>query len=157
MIRRLTSWIAAAGFLVVTVCACSTRQTRSSRTEEKTIAPITSQNNAPGRELATSQGHYVIIYSTQPAPIPLNQPFTMHVQVLDSSRAPVGNDVELQVDGRMPHHRHGMNTQPQVTRQSQGVFRVEGMLFHMPGRWELYFDISSGGRTERAQDVVMLE
>jgi hypothetical protein len=25
------------------------------------------------------------------------------------------------------------------------------MLFHMPGHWELYFDISRGGTSERAQ------
>ena len=114
MIRRLTSWIVAAAVLGVAACASSRRPTVSGPTEEGAIAPITNQSSAPSKELATSQGNYVIIYSTQPAPIPLNQPFTVRVHVLDGSHAPVGSDVDLQVDGRMPHHRHGMNTQPQV-------------------------------------------
>ena len=36
-------------------------------------------------------------------------------------------------------------------------FRAEGMLFHMPGHWEMYFDITQGGRSERAQVDVDLK
>ena len=31
------------------------------------------------------------------------------------------------------------------------------MLLHMPGRWELYFDVGEGALTERAQIEVELE
>jgi hypothetical protein len=31
------------------------------------------------------------------------------------------------------------------------------MLFHMPGYWELYFDLSREGIMERAQGAVTLE
>ena len=31
------------------------------------------------------------------------------------------------------------------------------MLFHMAGRWEIYFDITRGGITSRAQDEITLE
>ena len=39
----------------------------------------------------------------------------------------------------------------------EGQFRAEGMLFHMEGRWELYFDITDGPMTERGQAEVFLE
>lgn len=51
----------------------------------------------------------------------------------------------------MPHHGHGMAVEP-VTRRIDsmpGVFEVTGMMFHMPGEWELYIDIIDGPYTER--------
>jgi hypothetical protein len=57
----------------------------------------------------------------------------------------------------MPHHGHGMNVAPTVKRTRPGEFRVDGMLFHMPGYWELYFDLVQGGTLERAQGTVTLE
>jgi hypothetical protein len=49
----------------------------------------------------------------------------------------------------MPEHRHGMNYRPTVTAVAPGRYRVEGLLFHMPGRWDLLFDVDSGAGTER--------
>src|SRR5437762_9673230 len=46
----------------------------------------------------------------------------------------------LQVDAQMPEHRHGMNYRPEVKRLASFPnarhWRVEGLMFHMPGRWE---------------------
>ena len=50
-----------------------------------------------------------------------------------------------------------MNRVPRMIDQGGGGFRAEGMLFHMEGRWELYFDVSDGPLTERAQVEVFLE
>ncbi|HVR85091.1 MAG TPA: hypothetical protein VMU54_12315 [Planctomycetota bacterium] len=61
------------------------------------------------------------------------------------------------MDARMPAHFHGMNRVPKVTQQADGIFVAEGLLFHMPGHWELYFDITQGGKTERAQVDVELK
>jgi hypothetical protein len=49
-----------------------------------------------------------------------------------------------------------MNRVPEVTRAGDG-FLVGGMLFHMPGRWELYLDVTEGALTERAQLEVLLD
>ena len=43
------------------------------------------------------------------------------------------------------------------SRLPDGSYKAEGMLFHMPGHWELYFDVSQGGRTERAQVDIQLK
>ena len=46
---------------------------------------------------------------------------------------------QLQVDARMPEHRHGMNYRPSVKRLAPGRWRAEGLLFHMTGKWEFVF------------------
>ena len=154
-----TTWILALAIAVSTSAGCSCcRQSTGDSPAATQPAAGAKEAIASERELATSQNSYVVVYATQPASIPLNEMFTVTVRVLDkATRTPVAKDIELQVDARMPHHRHGMNTQPQITRQSLGMYHVDGMQFHMPGRWELYFDVSADGRTERAQDVVILE
>jgi cytochrome c peroxidase len=45
----------------------------------------------------------------------------------------------LKVDATMPAHRHGMNYAPTVKKLGPGRWQAEGMLLHMPGRWELVF------------------
>ena len=55
----------------------------------------------------------------------------------------------LTVAATMPEHRHGMNYRPSVTAAGAGMYRADGLLLHMPGRWELMFGVRTGGWTER--------
>jgi len=91
------------------------------------------------------------------APLPpLRDPFGMDVRVEPAKGgAPFAGT--LLADAAMPHHGHGMNVAPTVKRTKPGEFRVDGMLFHMPGYWELYLDLVDGGTLERAQGSVTLE
>jgi len=109
--------------------------------------------------LNSIDGSYIVEYRVLPGAVPLNQPFTIEARVLrDANGSPVADEAaSIVVDARMPHHRHGMLTTPVLTARGGGLFRVEGMQFHMPGRWELYFDITENGVTERAMDVIVLE
>ena len=66
-------------------------------------------------------------------------------------------DLTVAVDARMPAHQHGMKQVPSVHPLGDGRFRVEGMLLHMTGHWELYVDVTSGAVTERAQWDLTLE
>jgi len=59
---------------------------------------------------------------------------------------------ELKVDATMPEHRHGMNYRPTVAPAGTG-FRSEGWMFHMPGRWEIVFEVDG----ERLADSVSIE
>ena len=63
----------------------------------------------------------------------------------------------VRVDAWMPEHRHGMNYKPTVVALGGGRYRAEGLMFHMPGRWEFVFELRSGGRTERLAHSVRLE
>jgi hypothetical protein len=62
----------------------------------------------------------------------------------------------LRVDATMPAHQHGMNYRPTVRPLPDGRWRVDGLLFHMPGAWQLQFDVRAGGRIETLRDSVTL-
>ncbi len=56
---------------------------------------------------------------------------------------------QLKVDAHMPEHRHGMNYTPTVKALGPGRWRAEGLMMHMPGRWEYVFELSAGGKNDR--------
>lgn len=60
----------------------------------------------------------------------------------------------VRVDATMPDHRHGMNYRPSLHALGEGRWRADGLLWHMAGRWELRFDVETGGsRHTLRQDV----
>ncbi len=108
--------------------------------------------------LESNAGTYVLHVSPAPAELPDNEPFRLEVWIADAARPhEIARDVELSLAAAMPEHGHGMNRVPKATKRDDGSFLVEGMLFHMTGRWELYLDVTRGAVTERAQCDVVLE
>jgi len=112
--------------------------------------------------IVSNAGGYVVAYARpNRQPMPLNERFTLQVHLFDATKdAPLEHpitDGKLIVDASMPEHMHGMNVRPTVTQNDDGSFTVDGMLLHMPGRWEVYFDMSRSGVTERAQVELFLE
>ena len=113
---------------------------------------------ADDQVIVSGAGTYCVAFQPRAERLPLNEPFSMRVRVLDSAARPLSDaQITLSVDAAMPAHRHGMNTLPAVTARGDGSFQVDGMLLHMPGDWELYFDVTRRGVTERAQVAVTLE
>ena len=92
-------------------------------------------------------GHYAIALATDPATIAVGKFFAAVVAVCPKGEAPPPESVR--VDASMPDHRHGMNYRPRVSGDN-GRYRAEGLMFHMPGRWEFVVEIRAGGRIERA-------
>lgn len=93
-------------------------------------------------------------WSTVPHPIPTADRFVIAFEVFTDASCATVLDVApdlVAVDAAMPHHGHGMNVRPTIERVRPGAYRANGMLFHMAGRWELFFDVTRGGLTERAQ------
>jgi hypothetical protein len=98
-----------------------------------------------------SASDVVLFFRTVPAPIEVGRHFAVEA-IVCTTPAPQG----LRVDARMPEHRHGMNYRPTVAATGAGRYRAEGLLFHMPGRWQLLFDVDHNGRTQRfATDIVL--
>lgn len=62
----------------------------------------------------------------------------------------------LAVDATMPAHRHGMNYRPSLQPLGDGRWRVEGLLFHMRGAWELRLDLRVAGRTQALRQAIEL-
>lgn len=111
-------------------------------------APVVSPNQGGDPALldqSTTQTspdrRFSIQYAPLPDPIPLNDYFELSLEIKGLEGDPPGEDWIVQVDADMPGHNHGMNTQPQVFPLGQGRYRVEGMLFHMPGHWQLFIDV----------------
>ena len=106
-------------------------------------------------QVPTNDRVYEVSWSSTPSPIPVNDFFTLDVEVRrDGALVTDGN---LVVDAAMPHHNHGMNHVPLIERTGPGRWHVEDMLFHMPGYWELYFDVEEQGVTHRAQEALEVD
>ena len=81
----------------------------------------------------------VLVYRLLPEPVPVGKHFAIDFALCPRTGAPLPADVR--VDASMPEHQHGMNYRPSVAARGGGVYRAEGLMFHMPGRWELVFEL----------------
>jgi len=110
------------------------------------------------KNVRTLVGSWRVAWRTKPVGIPRGENFMIDAWVFapGAPGTPV-KDVVLEVDAWMPEHLHGMNRVPRVTRRDDNGFTFEGVYFHMPGFWELSFDVTEKGVTERATVRVDLE
>lgn len=84
--------------------------------------------------------------------IPMAKHFALEVQLCNKDAA---SDAQLQkADATMPAHKHGMNYRPVIRPLGAGRFRIEGMMFHMAGQWELAFELKTGSETLRLTQEV---
>ncbi len=114
------------------------------------LAPAAQACELPGGPAERLQSAtHTILYRAAPA-LRVGAHFALELAVCP----PPG---ELLVDAWMPEHRHGMNYRPSVTALDGGRYRAEGLLFHMPGRWEFLFELRGGGGTERFAHAVRVE
>ena len=109
------------------------------------------------RVQTTLLGTFDVHWRSEPAALERGKVFALRAWVTPHGSREVVPWTTLGVDADMPEHLHGMNRVPRVSRQADGSFLVEGMLFHMPGRWNLYFDVHEAAIVERAQLELELE
>ena len=98
---------------------------------------------------------YVVVFKTVPEPIAVGAHFSVDFAVCPRAKAEAPRSVR--VDANMPLHRHGMNYRPVVTARAADAYRADGLMFHMPGRWDLAFDVVGGGGTERLTGTMRIE
>lgn len=96
-----------------------------------------------------------VAFVPRPMPPPVGRHFELHFVVCDG--AGPGGATKVQVDADMPAHRHGMNYRASVLPLGSGVYRAQGLMFHMPGRWRVMFDIEIDGRTQRATHEIEVQ
>lgn len=87
--------------------------------------------------------------------IPMAKHFALEVQLCD--KGGVSGAQLTKADATMPEHKHGMNYRPVVTPLGDGRFRVEGMMFHMTGHWQLAFEVQTGKQVTRFTHDVQIE
>jgi cytochrome c peroxidase len=88
---------------------------------------------------------FAIAYKSEP--IEVAKHFALDIRVCPKPGQPAPES--LKVDAHMPEHRHGMNYAPTVKAVAPGHWRAEGLMLHMPGRWEFIFEVRATGSTDR--------
>jgi len=114
------------------------------------LAPAAQACELPGgpAEKLQSAAH-TILYRAAPA-LRAGEHFALEIAVCPT---PDG----LRVDAWMPDHRHGMNYRSSLEALGGGRYRAEGLMFHMAGRWEIFFELRTGEKTERLAHSLRLE
>jgi hypothetical protein len=86
---------------------------------------------------------FLLVYKLLPDPVLVGRHFSIDFALCPRGSAPLPR--EVRVDAQMPEHKHGMNYRPSVASRGPSQYRAEGLMFHMPGRWELGFELRSPG------------
>ena len=99
----------------------------------------------PARAMQAERDGYTVAFAPRPAPLATGRHFALDIAVCP----PAGGAAlrSLQVDADMPAHKHGMNYRASVAPRSAGLYRAEGLMLHMPGRWRFLFDLQLDDRT----------
>ncbi len=116
------------------------------------VCPVAAQACplTPADGALVQQGSVQLAWRSEPGTIANGQPFVLRVALCPQTAK------LLRVDATMPEHRHGMNYRPTLKPLGPGLWQVNGMLWHMAGRWELRWDVQDEGRAEVLRASVML-
>ncbi|MGI9220723.1 MAG: FixH family protein [Woeseiaceae bacterium] len=96
----------------------------------------------------SNRGLFVASYSSELDPLQINKLHTWVLHLEDADGEAVLGAV-IEADGGMPEHDHGLPTRPRVTEElGNGDYRVEGLRFHMGGKWQLTFAIEANDKTD---------
>lgn len=106
-----------------------------------------------GKQLESAR--YSLGYRALPESLAVGRHFTLELAVCPKAGSQAPESVR--VDAHMPEHRHGMNYQAKVVARPGGRYQAEGLMFHMPGRWEFVFDVRAAGKTDRLTQSIVLE
>ena len=105
-----------------------------------------------GAMRAVSQ-NALVLFQPRPAPIRAGELFALDVEVCVTK----GETRGVEVDATMPEHRHGMNYKPVVTKSAGNTWSATGLMFHMPGRWQIVFNVDTGAGRERVLHNLTVE
>ncbi len=108
--------------------------------------------STPTFAVSTKAGNRLLIFS-ELAPLAINRMHRWRLRLSDASGAPIGN-ARITLRGGMPDHDHGLPTRPEASAtDGPGEYLLQGIRFHMPGRWLLEFSIA----VEDAADSAAIE
>lgn len=106
----------------------------------------------PTRQAYTENHDFLVKLVMLPRPIPYQKYFTIRFEVFDGHHPSRHlHNVKLSLFAGMRHglkhgFRHGMESSPKII-DHDGVFTIEGMYFHMMGKWTLKVTAAHAGRT----------
>jgi hypothetical protein len=103
------------------------------------------------RSAYTTNHAFLVKMTSLPSPIPYQDYFTLRFAVYDGHQPDRQlTDTGLALFAGMRHgmkkgFAHGMQSTPKIERKN-GIFTVQGMHFHMMGKWTLKLTVSRAGR-----------
>ena len=112
--------------------------------------PVDDEAEVAWKDVVSGDGRWRVAWRPVGGPLPVSEPCVMDLRITDADGQPLDDRVEVIFDAEMPHHGHGMNVEPRVTREGND-WLIEGILLHMPGRWEASVDVELDGEIERTQ------
>ncbi|MGL6159308.1 FixH family protein [Microbulbifer sp.] len=124
---------------------------RAAPADMSLAVPAASGQNIPGeldlRSFQISRELAVFAHvepETGNSRVPLNEIHSWKLMLSRLDGEPLGG-AEIEIEGHMPGHVHGLPTQPRVTGEVEpGVYRVQGVKFQMTGWWVMTFKVSAG-------------
>ena len=102
-----------------------------------------------------ADGGTAVAYRTNPEKIAVGKPFSIEVVACTHGEKRMAPS-RIRVDAGMPMHGHGMNYKPSEKRHGPGHSTFDGMVFHMPGKWQLTFDVFDGDKRQRLTENVTI-
>jgi hypothetical protein len=95
-----------------------------------------------------AQDGTAVAYRTEPAKIAVGKPFSIEVVACVDGEKRMAPS-RIRVDAGMPMHGHGMNYTPSEKKLGPGHSTFDGLVFHMPGNWQITFDVYEGDTRKR--------
>jgi len=93
------------------------------------------------RDRVSDNARYHVVLEQPSAHIPLRKIHTWSVQFTRADGRET-RPLRIEIDGGMPRHGHGLPTEPEITHYlGDGRYRIDGLLFSMPGLWHLQFRV----------------
>ncbi len=106
------------------------------------LAPTTALAESTFPRLITSDsGRYTVELEQLEPEIPLRRLHNWVVRFEPKSFTQA-KPLRIEIDGGMPRHGHGLPSEPKITQHlGDGRYQIEGVLFNMPGLWQLQFRV----------------
>tara|TARA_R110000868_G_scaffold2930_4_gene19932 strand:+ start:4642 stop:5064 length:423 start_codon:yes stop_codon:yes gene_type:complete len=102
-----------------------------------------------------ADGSTTVAWRTDPAKIAVGKPFSVEVVACVDGEKHMAPS-RIRVDAGMPMHGHGMNYTPGEKKLAPGHSTFDGLVFHMPGKWRIAFDVYEGdARTRLTRNVTV--
>jgi hypothetical protein len=115
---------------------------------------VSGRSEEPNGTFVSDGGRFVLAYASRLEPITINTMHAWELTLTTRAGEPV-TGASFAVSGGMPTHDHGLPTAPRVTRElGEGRYLLEGVRFHMVGAWELTFEVTTRGATDRITVVL---
>jgi hypothetical protein len=93
-------------------------------------------------QVQSATGAFSAMVSSLPDPPSVGEATAFDLAIQDAEGARV-TGATLAVFAWMPVHGHSIDAAGAVSELGQGLYRIDGVAFTMPGRWELRIDVSA--------------